>query len=243
MNRNIFLPIFIIAALLFGGCGVSIDVNLDKGSGSVVTETREVSGFDRVILSGIGELTVTQGDTESLEIEAEDNVIQHITTEVANGTLEISFDRRTVIPTEPVKFNLTMRSVRGLETRGVSNIQASDLTTDELNIVISGTGNINLRDLNADRLTVNVSGAGNFNAEGRAGDQRINMSGAGNYNGEDLESEISSISISGLGRATLWVTEQLDATISGTGGIDYYGSPQVNQQISGLGRIKHMGDK
>lgn len=243
MNKKIFLPIFVIAALLFFGCGVNIDVNVDKGSGNVITETRDVSDFDRVILTGMGDLTVTQGDSERLEIEAEDNVIPHITTKVSGGILEIGFDRKTIIPTEAVKFNLTMRNVRGLETKGVSNIQSSGITTDQLNIVISGTGNINLRNLNAGKLTVTVSGAGNFNAEGKADEQKITMSGAGNYNGEDLESKVSEISISGLGRATLWVTDQFDATISGTGGIDYYGSPQVSQKISGLGSIKHMGNK
>jgi len=243
MNSKLLIPLFIIMAMLFGACGVNVDLNIDRGSGNITTETRTVSNFDRVILTGIGDLVLIQGDSEGLEIEAEDNVISRITSEVKNGTLEIGFDTRTVIPTKSVKFRLTMRNIRGIESKGVSNINANDFTTDQLDIGISGTGNITMRDITAEQVTVNVSGAGSLTLDGKADQQKITMSGAGNFNGEDLESGTSDITITGLGRATVWVTEALDVTISGTGGVDYYGSPSVSQQISGLGRLKDMGNK
>lgn len=243
MNKQILVPLFIIAALLFGACGVNIDINIDKGSGNVITEERNVSGFDRVILTGIGDLTIIQGDTESMEIEAEDNVAANITTEVKNGTLEIGFNEKRILPTEPVKFTVTMRTVRGLDTRGVSNIQSDKIDTDQLDLAISGTGNINLRSLTADEVKIHVSGAGNLNAEGKVTEQKITLSGAGNYNGEDLESETADIVISGLGKVTVWATGKLDVKISGTGSVDYYGNPQVSQNISGLGRLEQKGDK
>lgn len=243
MTSRILIPIFVIFAVLFGACSINVDLDLDRGSGDIVTETREVSNFNRVELSGIGDVTVYQGSEESLEIEAENNVIPHIITVVEDGTLKISFDRRAVVPTKNIRFTVMMREVHGLETLGVSNIRADDIETDELFLGISGTGNINLRDLRAERLQSTISGAGNLEVEGEVNEQEINLTGAGNYNGEDLESKSAEISITGLGKVTAWVTDNLKVTISGTGGVDYYGSPQVSQQISGLGRIKHMGDK
>lgn len=243
MNYKLLIPIFVILAMLVGACGVNIDLNIDRGSGALSTETRQVSGFDRVVLTGIGDLVLIQGETESLEIEAEDNVLPRITSEVRNGTLEIGFDTRAVIPTKPVKFTLTARNIRGLETKGVSNINANDITTDRIDIGISGTGNIHMRDLTAEEVTVNVSGAGSLSMDGKIVKQKITMSGAGSYDGEDLESESADITITGLGKASVWVTENLDVTISGTGGVDYYGNPQVSQQISGLGRLKDLGDR
>jgi hypothetical protein len=243
MNRTLLIPLFVIMALLLGACGVSVNFNIDRGSGIIETETRQVSGFDRVELSGIGDLVVTQGDQEGLVIEAEENVIPRIITEVKDGTLHIGFDTRRVLPTKPIKFNLSMRDVRGLETSGVSNIDANDVTTDELDLSISGTGNIYMNDLTTTALTINISGAGNMTMDGKADTLKIVMSGAGNFNGQDLESKEASVTISGLGRASVWASESLDVTISGTGGVDYYGSPQVSQKISGLGRLKDMGSK
>jgi hypothetical protein len=243
MSMKILLPVFVLFALFFGACGFNVNINVQQGSGKVITENRDVSNFDRVVLSGFGDVTLVQGDRDALQIEAEDNVIPHIKTEVQNGTLQISFDRKTIIPTKPVKFNLTMRTIHGLDTNGASNLNSDILNTDKLDLEISGTGNINLRKLTADSLSVNVSGAGNLTTSGQVNSQKIDLSGAGNYNGQDLQSKTAEITITGLGRVVVWVSDTLSVTISGTGGVDYYGNPQVTQQISGIGKLTHVGDK
>lgn len=243
MNKILFIITFLLAAMVIGACSINIDVDLAQGSGNVSTETRDVSNFDRLELSGIGDITLIQADRESLVIEAEDNVIKHITTEVRDGTLYIGFERKFVFPTKPVKFTLTMRDIHSLNTSGVSNLKSESLQTDRLDVNISGTGNIELEALDCTTLAVNVSGAGNFQAAGKVGDQKISLSGAGNFDGEDLQSSRAVVTISGLGRVSLWVTDDLNVTISGTGGVDYYGRPQVTQQISGLGKVNHKGDK
>ena len=243
MTKKLLIPIFILMAFSFGACGVNINVNIDQGSGKVITEKRDVTNFDRVVLSGVGDVTVTQGEREALEIEAEDNVIPNIITVVENGTLQISFDRKTIIPTKSIKFHLTMRTIHGLETKGVSNIVSEKINTDQLDLGISGTGNINIENLAAERIIINVSGAGKLTTDGQVNSQKVTLSGAGNYQGEDLESKNAEIVITGLGKVTVWVTENLDVTISGTGGVDYYGNPQVSQQISGLGRLNHAGNR
>ncbi len=243
MNKKMLIPVFVLLAFFFGACSINVDVNIDQGSGRVITETRPVSNFDRVVLNGVGDVVVTQGDRESLEIEAEDNVISNITTKVDNGTLHIGFDRKTIIPTKSVRFRLTMRTIRGLDTKGVSNIESEKIDTDQIELGISGTGNIDIENLTAKSVTVNVSGAGNLIAAGQVDNQKVTLSGAGNYDGEDLESSNAEITITGLGKVAVWATNNLQVTISGTGGVDYYGNPQVTQQISGLGRLNHKGNK
>ncbi len=243
MNKRMIFPIFVLMAFFFGACGVNIDLRIDQGSGKVITETREVRNFDRVVLNGIGDVTITQGDREGLEIEAEDNVIPHITTKVEDGTLQIGFDRKTIIPTKSIKFHLTMRTIRGMETKGVSNITSEKIDTDNLELGISGTGNIEIQDLTAESVSINVSGAGNLITQGQVNSQKVVLSGAGNYDGEDLNSKTAEITITGIGKVVVWATDTLNVTISGTGGVDYYGNPRVSQQISGLGRLNHKGGK
>jgi hypothetical protein len=243
MKKPLFVITLILVSMVLMACGFNLDLNVDEGSGNVQTETREVSGFDRVSLSGIGDVTLVQADQESLRIEAEDNILPHITTEVRDGTLYIGFDRKAIIPTEPIKFYLSMPEVRGLESKGVSNIHAEQINTDRLDVAISGTGNIGINQLVTDSLAVNVSGAGNFSGEGETTDLKVSLSGAGNYDGEDLRSSQAEVTITGLGRVVTWVTDALDVTISGTGGVDYYGSPEVQQQVSGLGKVTDRGDK
>ena len=50
-----------------------VNVKSLTGSGNIVTEDRPVSDFDQIVLTGLGEMIITQGDTESLTIEADDD--------------------------------------------------------------------------------------------------------------------------------------------------------------------------
>lgn len=243
MRNHALIAFFVLIALVSGACGLNFNINLEQGSGNVVKETRPVSGFDRVSLAGLGDVVLTQGDEESLEIEAEDNVIANIKTEVRGGTLYITYERKSLLPTKPVRFFLTMREVRAIESLGMTNLRSDRIDTDQLDITISGTGNIDILRLNAGTISTIISGAGNFEAEGTVGDQKVTLSGAGNYNGEDLQSERSTVTITGLGKVTTWATKELDVTISGSGGVDYYGSPEIRKNISGIGTLNHKGNK
>lgn len=249
-KKNFILVLFVLAlmsvACRFGvntGGNQTGNIETERGSGNITREERNVSGFDRLVLTGIGDVILEQGDSEALEIEAEDNLIDDITTEVRDGTLYIGFKRRIVLPTKPVKFYLTMKDIRSLETKGLGNIRSDGINTDRLDIGISGTGNIDIEDLSSDRMNVTISGAGNLTIVGKVSDVEVNLSGAGNLNGEDLEVQRSEVTITGLGRVTTWVTESLNVRISGAGSVDYYGNPEVTQNITGLGSINDKGDK
>lgn len=243
MEKKSLVVVFVLFALLFGACGFNVNIGVERGSGNVVTETRDVAGFDHLSLAGIGDVILTQGDEESLEIEAEDNIIPNIKTEVRDGTLYITYERKSMLPTKPVKFNLTMKDVRSLESRGVSSLRSDKITTDQLDVTISGTGSVTILSLTAEKVNTNISGAGNFEAEGQVSDQRVILSGAGNYNGEDLQSKNGDVTISGLGQISIWATDALNVTISGTGGVEYYGDPKITKNVSGIGTLNHQGNK
>lgn len=243
MEKKSLIVLFVLFALMFGACGFDVNIGIDQGSGNVTTETRDVSGFDRLSLAGIGDVILTQGEDESLKIEAEDNIIPNIKSEVRDRTLYISYERKSLLPTKPIKFYLTMSEVRGLETQGVSSLRSDKITTDQLDAIISGTGSIRILSLTAEQVNTNISGAGNFEAEGQVTSQSISLSGAGNYKGEDLKSKTGDVTITGLGRVSIWATDSLNVIISGTGGIDYYGEPKITKSISGIGSLNHQGNK
>ena len=233
------LLVAVIAVLLLNGCAL--------GSRRTVTEERRVSGFDRVVLEGIGDLTIHQGAEEALTIEAESNVISRITTEVRGGTLYIGY-RTTVfgqgvIPTRGIAYELTARELEGIELVGAGVIRMEGLETDRLDMRVGGAGKIVVRSLAADRLRVEHTGAGKAELAGRVQRQDVDLTGAGDYDGADLRSDEATVRVSGVGRATVWVLESLDAEISGAGAVHYYGEPRLRQNISGVGQIKALGER
>jgi hypothetical protein len=215
-----------------------------RGSGNVVTEERPVSGVSRVELTGIGDLQVTLGDQESLTIEAEENLIPLISTEVRGNTLTIGTERnQNLLPTEPIRYYLTVPSLESVSISGLSNVNLPDLSADSFQIEISGAGNATIDSLQAGSLDVALPGLGGLEIHGgQVPDMRVVISGAGNFNAPDLQTARASVDISGMGSTTLRVSEQLDASISGSGSVKYYGNPSVNQSVSGLGRVEKLGD-
>lgn len=235
-----YKTIFICILLLVG----MTSCDFLKGSGKVSTENREVSGFNKVSLSGIGDLEISQGSTESLSIEAEDNIIPKITTDVKDGTLEIGFDSKVwnILPTRPVKFHLVMNQLNKVDTSGAGSVTVKDLETDTLEINVSGTGNVSMANLAANTLTINIAGLGNFDVSGNVNSQQVTINGAGRYQAGDLQSKSAKIVVNGGGGATVWVTDTLDVQVAGIGGVDYYGHPNVTPNITGAGKVTELGD-
>ncbi|HEU0027953.1 MAG TPA: head GIN domain-containing protein [Ktedonobacterales bacterium] len=210
----------LLLALTLSACEVSIPgVNVTQGSGTIKTETRAVSGFTGVALRGAGTLTIRQGNTESLTITTDDNLLPLLTSTVNNGVLELSGKERTIPrPTDGIKWDVT-----------VKNLNSVSLT---------GAGIVNVENLNTSSLDTKISGAGTMNVSGRASAQSISVTGAGNYNGRNFTAPTATVNISGAGNAFVNASEALDATVSGAGVVTYYGTPKVTQHISGAGTVR-----
>ena len=65
----------------------------------------------------------------------------------------------------------------------------------------------------------------------------MSISGAGSYQGEALQATTASVTVSGIGGATVRVSDKLNVLISGAGSVSYIGDPAVSQRISGLGSV------
>jgi hypothetical protein len=245
-NTLIRISLLLSAVFLLSACSLPF-VSVVRGSGTVITETREVSGFDKIELNGAGQLIITQGTTESLEIRAEDNIMSELTSEVEGDTLVLGYKdqswRRSFIPTERIIYTLSVTDLTEFTFNGAGDLQIDVLETPSLELTINGAGNIEIDELMADTVIVTIAGTGSVEIAGQAQSQTINIDGAGNYQARDLQTQSATIDVAGLGNSTVWVTETLDVTINGGGSVDYYGSPNVTQDISGLGDVNNLGEK
>lgn len=245
-----FLAALTVLVLMTVACRFSIPGGSETitPSGVIITETRDVSGFDSVDFSSIGEVTLVQGETESLVIEADDNLLPYVEVKVSGSKLTIGMKDETGLNfsfdgTKPtLHFTLTVKDLSSLEVSGLATVNCDSLSASDFSLGISGGGDINIASLTADTLEVNLSGLGDITLAGQVAEQQVNISGAGNYNAGDLESATVSVNLSGLGDTTVWAAESLDVTISGAGNVDYYGSPSVSQNVSGLGDLSSLGE-
>ncbi len=218
VHRRLSFAVLLVALLAVTSCGSAGAV---VGSGNVRTEERPVQGFTRVELEGLGDLTVTQGGSESLKIETDDNVLPLVTSEVRGNTLVLGLQQGTYLRTTRLNYTVTIKQLDG--------------------VTISGSGSAQLNDVASQALEVNVSGSGGVRSAGRADASKIDISGSGSYDGAALTSRTASVVVSGSGSAVVQASETLDVKVSGSGTVEYVGNPRVSQDITGSGGVRKRG--
>jgi len=218
------------------------------------TETRLIESFDKINFKDFGTLILTQGEQESLTIEADEDLIDELVSEVRNGALHLGVEEdwlsrvgklvSSVFTAEnkKVTYHLTFVSLEKISASGKCILKCESLKSDSLKVNVAGYGNLTIDQLETPKLKVNISGRGDFKAAGTVEQQEINISGSGDYQTPELSSQSTKIAISGQGDATVRVAKTLDITISGVGHVNYYGRPKIRQVISGLGKSKRLGD-
>jgi hypothetical protein len=266
MNKTrltILLLTLIIVALALSACGIG-DVKTVRGSGDVVEETREVSGVSGVNLATIGTLVIEVGDTESLRIEAEENLVEYLETEVRGGRLRIGTQGKVNLRnTKPVNYFLTVTDLDTIEISSVGNIEAPDLEASQFSISIGSTGKLEMGDLEVDKLTVNISSSGdvtmgdlsadtldvdidstgNLNiAGGEVKSQNVTIDSSGKYTAQDLASEEADVRLNSTGSATIWVRDQLKAILRSSGDLRYRGDPTVDATTNSTGEVIQISE-
>ncbi|NLT49347.1 MAG: DUF2807 domain-containing protein [Ignavibacteria bacterium] len=196
---------------------ISCDVVGIKGSGNVRNVQRETEYFNQINVSGSFEVEVVQDDSNTLVIEAEDNLIPYIVTKVRNNTLFIDTNER-ISPQEELKVFIT-----------VSDLKKVD---------ISGACKVSLKTIEREKLDIELSGASNISVSGKTDEFNLFVSGASKIDAVNFYAKNVNAKISGASRADLNASSNLNADISGASTINYYGDPaNIKYNCSGASSL------
>jgi hypothetical protein len=217
------------------------------GSGVINSEKREVTTFTGVDIRYPATVTIKQGESNTVTLKTDDNLLPQLSTRVSNGSLiiesSISTWSRRVDPSDKILITITVKDLREVNFPSAGEVIIEDIQSDHLRLSVSGAGNTTLSGVKLGTCEIYLSGAGSINGSGEVNELDIDISGAGSFNGKDLKSYSASASISGVGSASLWIINDLSANISGVGSVNYYGHPSIQKNVSGLGSVNKLGDK
>lgn len=239
MKRLIYLlPVIVFITFISASNSACLYLSESvDGNGNVVKQEREVSAFHAIRVGGAFEVSLIQGDKESLVIEADENLMEHIKTEVSGHTLVVETEGN-LRNYDRLKLYVTFRELDLIDISGAVNVYGDDnLTFGDLTIETSGATELTLQ-LEASSLSIGSSGASKINLSGHCQNASLESSGASELMAGDLETEKFSLNISGAGESTVFVTNTLDVSVSGASQVRYKGNPQtINQETSGAGSI------
>ena len=208
--------------------------------------TIDLKGFSEVSLGINATLYLTQGNTESIEIECDDDIFEKIEFELKGDKLVIKnesdrWNWKSGWNRSEVDIYVTMKDIEGIYVSGSGTIESKNtINSTDLRLAISGSGDMEL-DIESDELDLRISGSGSINLNGDAEEAEAKISGSGKIKAEDLTVKSFDASISGSGNCYITATEEVSARISGSGSVYYAGNPsKINSNSSGSGKIKKM---
>lgn len=257
--------IFVVLALFFTSAACSVGFpRVTRGSGNIVTQSFDVTGFDQVQLDTVGAVYVEQGDSESLTVETDDNILPLLEVSVKDGKLILGAeDFATLDPTATITFRVTVKDVSVITVNSSGDVFADSLSGESLAVHLNasgdvtlgsvevktfsvscvGSGDVSVEDLQADDVQLELNSSGNIRIAGETPSLNVNISGSGDVSAGDLQAADVTVAIPGSGNATVWAVNSLDITLSASGNLSYYGDPTLTQNASSSGDLLPLGEK
>lgn len=231
----VFPGIFVIGCIVVNGDAFSVEKIY--GSGTVITKERDVPVFDQIHLKGSGKVYLAKASSQKVRVETDDNLMPYIQTEVENGKLVISHERKNIRPTV-LKIYISATNLEGVSISGSGDINVSDkFISRNFYADIAGSGDMSLN-VRANSLESSISGSGSIYLVGSADSYDATITGSGDVDAFEMQARESSVVITGSGNCRVNVSERLSAKITGSGDVLYRGHPQISKNITGSGKVK-----
>jgi hypothetical protein len=230
-----FVPIFFLfVSILFAGCN-AIRV---EGNGKIITENRKTTKFSKIEAGGAFLLRIKQGATESIVIQADENILPEIKSEVTGSTLNIGFSNKLMVASKTIIVDITVVNLEEIDISGSCDIEGiGEWHFNNFTLECSGATE-SVFTLFGNVFVSEASGSCNLIVKGRVNESKYEISGSGNVKASTLESKNVSLEVSGAGNAEVFATEFLSVESSGSSEVLYKGNPKITQDISGSGTVK-----
>jgi len=195
--------------------------------------------FERLHIDGAGQVRVVQAERDEVFVAGDPRMQDGVQVDLSGKTLHLDLPGGWKFwDSGKAQVEVRMRHLVGLTMSGAGDVTViGTFTGPRLGIEVAGSGAVRFDDLRVDQLSFSISGSGEGQLAGRVDHLSLSVSGRGKVMAPQLQVAGASVSISGVGNADLWVTDDLRVDISGAGRVRYAGSPKVRQSISGLGSV------
>ncbi len=208
------------------GClDVVLGLETVRGSGRISEESHRFTGLTGVELATRGRLQIRLGDTETLQVSADDNLHDYFEITTDGGVLRIGARPGIHLrPSRRIRYTLTVRELESIRLSSSGDASAPALRADRFDVRLDSSGDLSVDAIRADAVDVRLGSSGDLSVgtvQAEAVDVRLGSSG--DLSVDDLRAESLAVRISSSGDVRLGAGEagSLDLTINSSG--DYRG--------------------
>jgi hypothetical protein len=209
-----------------------------KGNNHVVTEDRSISSnFDEIKVQQGIHLYITQDNSTELKVEADENIIDILVTEVRNNELKIYFEKN-VYRAKARNVYLTTENIKKIKASSGASVKSENtLQLTSLELDASSGSSIKVH-VNANEVTCETSSGANINIFGKTSSFNASASSGSSIDADELRSIDAFAKVSSGTNINVNVSGKLTAKASSGGDIDYEGNPKnINKDTSSGGSV------
>lgn len=213
-----------------------------QGEGQAVKQDRNTGNFNEIYTHGSFNVKITDGASNSVKVEAQQNLQEYIEVENKGSELHIRNKKGYNIRTDKeIVIYISAPALKGVYLSGSGNVSGTNQLkgSDNFEIKSSGSGNVSL-DIETSSLKASIAGSGNITLKGKTNDLDGKIAGSGNIRAKEMQSANTSVKISGSGSAEVVATQKLDTKIAGSGDVKYWGDASVDSKVQGSGSVSRQ---
>ncbi|GGK20527.1 lipoprotein [Yeosuana aromativorans] len=228
----------LLSFLLFS-CNFDFNITGVQGNGNVQSENRTLNEPFNAIKASHGlDVYLTQGDEESIVIEADENLHQLIKTEVKDNTLHI-YAEKNIGHASSKKIMVSFKDISAISSSSGSDVVSTNtISSDRLELNTSSGSDMILK-VNTTELDCNSSSGSDLKLSGTTQKLIADASSGSDIKAGELKAESSQVKASSGADITVNTVKELTASASSGGDITYYGNPEVvNRNDSPSGSIR-----
>jgi hypothetical protein len=203
-----------------------------QGSGKLVTRDVPVQSFNELDARGVYQLTLIQGASEGVKIEADDNLQELFEVKNEGSKLVVSMKKDSHYDSKnKIKVSISFKQLKSLNLKVVGNVSSQgnlsfgDLSWDNKNV-----GNVTLA-FNAKKLDLDNKGVGDVNLTGKANEAVIRNKGVGSLNAANFVVETMDINNDGVGSAEVNATKEFKVKDSFLGKVKNVGTASPKKKV------------
>jgi hypothetical protein len=236
MKRSFaFVSLILLVALSVGlsGCSAVMSTGSSQsivGSGKLVTQSYDFTGFDSINAGSNYKLTVRQGEAFSVTVRADDNVMPLVRVEKSGDALRVdikpgsySFNRVTM------EAEVTLPALKSLTADGNVTADLGTFNAPNLALHLKGNGIVKGK-VEAGKLLVDGNGNGQARLSGATDDMTVKGQGNAILNLSDVTAVTAFVDIGSNAMVQVKVTGKLDYSVGGNAGLTYSGGAKLGKQ-------------
>jgi hypothetical protein len=203
-----------------------------EGNGKLTTREVNVSSFDALKASGVYELRLSQGNKETVKIEADENLQEYFNVRNDGNKLVIDMEKlnnKNFKSKSKMKVYVTFKNLKELELKMVGNVASDEqLSFDNLDLDTKNVGNVDLN-LTAKKLNVDSKSVGNVKLSGKATEAVVKNKGVGSFEAGNFVVQSMNIENEGIGSAEVNAEKDLKVKDSMLGKVKNKGGATIRK--------------